>query len=172
MTTGTRAATKSELLEQLHRIRDCQMGDLRRALFDAQANFLVAGGCMNIIEFLGGLQNGELGDPDGRTRNRFLAGVKFLAGEYAAFGGQHLYGVRCGLNHQYLYEDPRYSDLQISAAVRKPALQSAGATLTLNVGQLVDDLGFAWDRLLRLVSTDADAEERVRGCLARLPRLG
>ena len=53
----------NSVLQVLDHIVEFQLNDLRKASDLAKANFLVATGCMNTIEFLGGVRNGLLGKP-------------------------------------------------------------------------------------------------------------
>jgi len=114
--------SKPDFFDYLQHILDFQMNDLRRSLELAKANFLVAVGCMNTIEFLGGLRNGELG-LEHKVESRFKEGVRLL-GENTGVGlvlydtsgssselplpeivpvdEDVMWSLRCGLTHQYL----------------------------------------------------------------------
>ena len=57
MTMLERILPSPDFIDNLQHIVNFQMNDLVRSLELAKAKFLVAVGCMNIIEFLGGLRN-------------------------------------------------------------------------------------------------------------------
>lgn len=116
----SRILSKMDFFEYLNRVVGFQINDLRRSLELAKANFLVAIGCMNTIEFLGGLRNGELG-MKGKSESRFKEGVRLLGDnigvrlvqfttdgtelslpEIAAVDDNTMWSLRCGLTHQYL----------------------------------------------------------------------
>ena len=122
MTNFDRILSKPDFLEYLKHILDFQINDLRRGLELAKANFLVALGCMNTIEFLGGLRNGELGIK-GKSESRFKEGVRLLGEnigvrlvsytttgpgselplpEILSVDEDDMWLLRCGLTHQYL----------------------------------------------------------------------
>lgn len=161
---------RDALVDQLRHIRGFQISDLSRALHRAQANLLVATGAMNAIEFLGGLDTGNLGEK-GKARIRFEAGVRLLGADYTDFGVDALWAARCGLVHQYVYQDARFTDLHVSAAVRKPFFAVSGTVLTLYVGQVLDDLSTGWDLVLGRIQECPQAREQARTALSRLPNL-
>jgi hypothetical protein len=118
----SRILNKMDFFEYLNRVLAFQMNDLKRGLELAKANFLVAVGCMNTIEFLGGLRNGELG-LRGKVESRFKEGVRLLGENvgvrlilYDTIGSSSdlpfpqmiqanedvMWSLRNGLTHQYL----------------------------------------------------------------------
>ncbi len=122
MTIFDRILSEPAFFARLQHILDLQINDLRRSLELAKANFLVAVGCMNTIEFLGGLRNGELG-MKGKSKSRFKEGVRLLGKNtgvrlvlYDTSGSSSklplpkivptdediMWLLRCGLTHQYL----------------------------------------------------------------------
>ncbi len=110
MTIFDRILSNPNFFENLNHILDFQINDLRRSLELAKANFLVAVGCMNTIEFLGGLRNGELG-MKGKSEFRFKEGVRLLGENYGVrflfpkmvpADEDVMWALRCGLTHQYL----------------------------------------------------------------------
>ncbi len=84
--------TTDDVLPYLdHVIMEFQLNDLRKASVDAKTNFLVAVGCMNTIEFLGGIRSELLGKENkdlndqvagGVVEFRFKEGVRLLKSEY------------------------------------------------------------------------------------------
>jgi hypothetical protein len=132
--------SKPDFFDYLQHILDFQMNDLRRSLELAKANFLVAVGCMNTIEFLGGLRNGELG-MKGKAESRFKEGVRLLGGDigvrlvlYDTSGSKSelplpemvsadeevMWSLRCGLTHQYLPKVRRVGFVFIGAGKVDP----------------------------------------------------
>ena len=122
MTIFNRILSESDFFAYLQHILDFQINDLRRSLELAKANFLVTVGCMNTIEFLGGLRNGELG-MERKAESRFKEGVRLLGENtgvrlvlYDTNGSSSelplpeivpadedvMWSLRCGLTHQYL----------------------------------------------------------------------
>jgi len=114
--------SKPDFFDYLQHILEFQMNDLKRSLELAKANCLVAVGCMNTIEFLGGLRNGELG-MKGKAESRFKEGVRLLGEnigvrhvlyntsgpkpelllpEIVSVNEDVMWSLRNGLTHQYL----------------------------------------------------------------------
>lgn len=74
-----------------------------------KAEILCLTGCMNLIEFMGGILNGKLG-VRGCELIRFKEGVRFLGGKYAdlkILGETRMWQLRCAITHQYV---PTISD--------------------------------------------------------------
>ena len=99
---------KRDFFENLNHVLDFQINDLNRC--SNLAPFLVAVGCMNTIEFLGGIRNGELGR-QGKVESRFREGVRLLSGKDGvrllsdltkAADEDTMWALRNGLTHQYL----------------------------------------------------------------------
>jgi len=160
-----------DVLEQLDHILEFQLGDLVEVSSQQLANFLVAVGCMNTIEFLGGVRNGELGE-NHKVDSRFKEGVRLLGGEYTTFGEDNMYRLRNGLTHQYL---PSLDDLALIRILNdrnnNQAIFRDNGVLALNVARLVDDIKTAWNRLRCELLQNAEMRSRAQGVLARLPRL-
>ena len=135
MTIFNRILSESDFFAHLQHILDFQINDLRRSLELAKTNFLVAVGCMNTIEFLGGLRNGELG-MKGKSKSRFKEGVRLLGENtgvrlvlYDTSGLSSelplpkivpadedvMWSLRCGLTHQYLPKVRRVGFIFIGA---------------------------------------------------------
>jgi hypothetical protein len=96
--------TENNVLMYLDHILDFQLNDLRKASILATANFLVAIGCMNTIEFLGGIDDELLGK-GGEVGTRFKDGVRLLQGEYIkppTCNEETMYELRNSLTHQYV----------------------------------------------------------------------
>lgn len=110
VTIFDRILSKPDFFENLNHILNFQVNDLRRSLELAKANFLVAVGCMNTIEFLGGLRNGELG-MKGKSESCFKEGarllgenngIRFIYPKMVPANEDVMWALRCGLTHQYL----------------------------------------------------------------------
>lgn len=97
--------TDEELFTELNRLLDLQIGDIKKA-YDAGADVLCLVGCMNLIEFMGGIRTGKIGS-SGNAERRFRKGVELLSerhnGKY--LGASTLWNLRCGLVHQFIPED-------------------------------------------------------------------
>lgn len=155
----------------------------------ATANFLVAVGCMNTIEFLGGVRNDELGmsnaekrakdkkakskvGEEGVVESHFKAGVSLLGGEYITFGEGNMYRLRNGLTHQYLLSLQGLACIKIVNDWHADrAIFGRGDELKLNVAKLIVDLGIAWGRLRCQLWHNDEMLFRVRKALERLPKL-
>lgn len=159
------------VIEQLDHIMSFQLSDLRKGSILATANFLVAVGCMNTIEFLGGVRNGELGQC-GKVEPRFTEGVRLLGGEYAVFGEGRMYDLRNGLTHQYA---PSLKGVAHIAIVNDwsdgKAIVADDDRVILNVARLVVDLGEAWGRLRCELLRDESKARLADKALSRLPKL-
>ena len=69
-------------------------------------------GCMNMIEFIGGIHSGKLG-LRGEEAIRFKEGVRFLGGIYfdsKILGENRMWELRCAITHQYI---PAICDFEI-----------------------------------------------------------
>jgi hypothetical protein len=153
---------------------DFQLNDLRKASVLATANFLVAIGCVNTIEFLGGVRTSQLG-VEGQVKCRFKAGVGLLKkvnGEYRNLTEDQLYALRNGLTHQYLPEVKPFENITIKNDWNSDkAITIQGNELVLNVARLVRDLGIAWGRLRAELEKDQEMRKRVQKALDKLPKL-
>ena len=164
-------AAERELLDQLAHIMKFQLNDLRKASILATANFLVAVGSMNTIEFLGGVRNGKLGQK-GQVGCRFKEGVRLLGGEYLEFGEDRMYTLRNGLTHQYVPELPSIAHIDVTNDWNTDkAVITEGNKVTLNVARLVVDLGAAWGRLQTELEQSKDMRSNVTNAMKCLPKL-
>ena len=99
----------NEALENLDKILEFQIKDLTNALYRGNANFLVAQGCMHVIEFLGGIRNGEL-RKRGKVESRFKEGIRLLGGEYVEFNEDTIrWTPSLGQNRGCIKSGSRYS---------------------------------------------------------------
>ena len=157
-----------------HVILEFQLNDLRKASMDAEANFLVAIGCMNAIEFLGGIDTELLGQ-EGNVGDRFMAGIRLLSGEYInppTCNENIMYELRNGLTHQYLVSIKNILSITIKGHWQEEqAIFNDGMSFTLNVAQLIKDLGIAWVKLRMSLEADKDKRERIVNILNSLPLL-
>ena len=170
--------TKDDVLPYLdHIIMEFQLNDLRKVSMDVGANFLVAIGCMNTVEFLGGIESELLGKKEGKAGDRFKAGVRLLSGEYVnppICDEDMMYELRNGLTHQYLASIRKMytrhilieNDWQTEQAIFRD-----GNEFTLNVAQLVRDLGMAWGKLRTELGGDSAKLARLANLLNSLPIL-
>lgn len=142
--------TPDDVLPYLsHVINEFQLSDLKKASVRAEANFLVAIGCMHTIEFLGGIDTELLGKA-GNVEKRFKAGVRLLSGEYInppTCDEEIMYEIRNGLTHQYLVSIKNVRRFSVANDWQaKWAIIRDGNNFTLNVAQLIQDLEMAWAR--------------------------
>lgn len=167
---------KDKFLERLDHIVEFQLNDLRKASILATANFLVAIGGMNTIEFLGGVRNGELGKM-GKVQSRFEEGVRLLKlvnTEYATAGENRIYALRNGLTHQYVPGLKGFGSITIAndwADNRALFMSKDARGLKINVARLVVDLGSAWGVLRSELLSHSTKRDRAAKALNRLPRL-
>jgi len=163
-----------KVIRKLEHILGFQLNDLRKASILATANFLVAIGCMNTIEFLGGVRKGLLG-LKGKVEERFKEGVRLLievSEEYRTFGEKRMYSLRNALTHQYLPEAKEFKKITIANDwASDKALIMKKDELVVNVARLVIDLSTAWGRLRTELEQDQDKREHARKALNRLPEL-
>ena len=169
--------TPEDVLPYLdHVIMEFQLNDLRKASIDAKANFLVAVGCMNAIEFLGGIDNELLGKKN-KVRERFRDGIRLLQGEYVnppTCDEDIMYELRNGLTHQYLVSIKKAyirHILIVNDWLTKQAIFRDVDEFTLNVAQLVQDLGMAWGKLRTQLAGDQAKISRLATLLNSLPIL-
>ena len=161
------------VLRMLDHIVGFQLNDLHKASDLAKANFLVAMGCMNTIEFLGGVRNGLLGKP-GNVERRFKEGVRLLNQAYTSsyVGEDAMYALRNGLTHQYVAGLQQYPQIYIANKDSDPSIGIIGnTTIVLNVAGIVRDLEDAWKRLKQELEQDPQKLELARQALDRLPEL-
>lgn len=167
---------KDKFFERLNHIMEFQLNDLRKASILATANFLVAVGGMNTIEFLGGVRNGELGER-GKVESRFKERVRLLKlvnTEYATAGENCMYALRNGLTHQYIPGLKGFGSITIAndwTDNRALFASKDGRGLKINVARLVVDLGFAWGVLRSELLSDSAKRGCAARALNRLPKL-
>lgn len=93
-----------EFFRELNRLLDLQLNDIKRS-FEAGADVLCLVGCMNFIEFLGGIRTAKIGER-GFAETRFKKGVELLSERYTrkSLGADTLWNIRNALVHQYIPE--------------------------------------------------------------------
>jgi len=170
--------TPEDVLPYLdHVIMEFQLNDLQKAAIKAKANFLVAIGCMNTIEFLGGIETELLGKKEGKAGDRFKAGIQLLSGEYVnppICDEDIMYELRNGLAHQYLASIEKMHIrhiLIVNDWQTKQAIFRDVDEFTLNVAQLIQDLGMSWRKLRTTLQTDQAKLTRLAMLLNSLPIL-
>jgi hypothetical protein len=167
--------TPADVLTYLdHVIMAFQLNDLRKASMNAEANFLVAIGCMHTIEFLGGVETELLGKK-GNVENRFKAGIRLLSGKYInppSCDEEIMYELRNGLTHQYVAAISNVRRITIMNDWQtEQAVSRDSESFTLNVAQLIKDLGMAWAKLRISLEKDSDKLTRLAVLLNSLPFL-
>lgn len=187
----SRILSEMDFFDYLNRVLAFQINDLRRGLELAKANFLVAVGCMNTIEFLGGLRNGELG-MRGKSESRFKEGVRLLGTDY---GVQFVYPkispadedvmwtLRCGLTHQYLPRVKQVGFIFIGAGKVDPyrpfgMIERLNGTsyieppiLMVDVAALIEAIENSCETLFTELKTDEWKKSRAEKALSLVPEL-
>lgn len=174
-----------ELFENLNHVLDFQINDLKNTLQTTKAPFLVACGCMNTIEFLGGIRDGKLGKP-GEAKKRFEDGLSLLGSNIwiTRFGDEEMtdfdtmWALRNGLTHQYLPEIKPIAMIMISAGdenegrtQRSVPLGAVGSVLLVNVNLLLDAIEAGRVALVNELKQDEVKRAKAQEALSRLPLL-
>jgi len=150
-----------------------------------KAEILCLMGCMNLIEFIGGILNGKLG-VRGCEQTRFKEGVLFLGGIYSnpkILGENRMWQMRCAVMHQYI---PSISDTElihigkiavISHPEKKPReilknIQDPNRFLiSIKLGDLVGALKEASSKLITKLKEDKDIRDTANRQFKKLPLL-
>jgi hypothetical protein len=182
-----------EFFTYLNRIFDIQISNLKKSLELASANFLVAVGCMNTIEFLGGLQNGELASPGvGNEKRRFKTGVLLIGNP----NGVYLLGfpdkpaslktmwlLRCSLTHEYIpklddintiiiFKDEKCVPTTAAKIVQHNGVDSVSSpVLAVNLTTLIGAIEKGRTDLINQLMADKIKLRAVKDLLHNLPRL-
>jgi hypothetical protein len=173
-----------DFFSRLDRTLDFQINDLKIAFEAVKVPFLIANGCMNVIEFLGGLRNGKLGEP-GNAECRFKEGVKLLGSDFGLFrydakiaDEDDMWDLRCGLTHQYLPKIENISIIVIydGLASGGRAQQArdehvSGSVLTVDVSKLLGAIQRARITLMSELKENGSMKASAEIALARLPEL-
>ena len=191
MTIFDRILSKPDFFENLKHILDFQINDLRHCLELAKANFLVAVGCMNTIEFLGGLRNGELG-MKGKSESRFKEGVRLLGENYGVrflfpkmvpSDEDVMWTLRCGLTHQYLPRVKQVGFIFIGAGNVDPyrpfgiierqngISRIEPPLLMVDVASLIEAIERGYETLIAELKADEQKKTRAEKALSLVPEL-
>ncbi|MEK7396152.1 MAG: hypothetical protein AAB116_04350 [Candidatus Poribacteria bacterium] len=185
-----RILNKMDFFEYLNHVLAFQINDLKRSIEFAQANFLVAIGCMNTIEFLGGLRNGELGMRD-KSKSRFKEGVLLLGTDYGvkfvipnmtSVDEDVMWTLRNGLTHQYLPRVNQVGFVWIGAGKapyrpfgmierRNDTSYIERPTLMLDVSALVEAIENGCETLFVELKKDEYKKARAEKALSLIPEL-
>lgn len=197
----SRILSKIDLFEYLNHVVGFQINDLRRSLELAKANFLVAVGCMNTIEFLGGLRNGELG-MKGKSESRFKEGVRLLGEnigvrlvqfntdgtelslpEIVSVDDNIMWSLRCGLTHQYLPKVKQVGFIFIGAGSVDPyrpfsiierengVSRIQPSMIIVDVALLIEAIKKGYDTLVSELKADDEKKLRAEKALLLVPEL-
>ena len=181
---------KRDFFTNLNHILDFQINDLKRCV--QLANFLVAVGCMNTIEFLGGIRNGELGML-GKVESRFKEGVRLLSPDNGVrrldrltqpVDEETMWQLRNGLTHQYLPKVNAVASIFIGAGETSTPYNAIGEIerangsvgvkspiLLVDVVSLVRAIEQGRGKLLKELRADNAKKSRADEALSRLPEL-
>lgn len=183
--------TDKAFFEKLNIILSQQIDDIRRAR-EAHADMLCLVGCLNMIEFLGGLMNGKLGvSSPGVVRERFIAGCKLLSDDWKRgifsksriiFNDADMWDLRNTLTHQFTPKVPKYQAVKVTGTGNKDIMfwysetQSNGTVderliAGIPVMGLELETVDASNKLLSLLNKDIVAKNRANQALSRLPNI-
>jgi len=176
----------------LNKILDRQFADLYKSL-KAKADILCLVGCMHLIEFLGGIRNGKLGERD-KPKCRFHDGINLLGGIGAEESGSELYvksgksvtvglgkkvmwTLRNALVHEYTAKLPGYGILILSGsgftymtnpeALRPSSISALGE---IKIGKLLCDLKYAREKLIMELKNDRAMKCKAKEQLLKLAK--
>ena len=168
----------TEVLNELERIRDFLIGDLRKTDDKASANFLVCVGCLNGTEVLGGVETGLIGSNEsGAVVTRLKAGLGVLGSVYKNHE-QDFVDLRHSMVHAYLGKVRNYTNVDIankkdpSAGVIPQGAQVVNGRFVINVSRWIEDLDTAWSVILNDIRVDPSKAGQLGRVLSqRLPFL-
>jgi len=98
--------TDEEFYNELNRLIDLQLNEIKIS-YESGADVLTLVGCMNLIEFIGGVYTGKIGEK-GFAEKRFKQGIALLGERYAdktLSNAKIMWSLRNALVHQYIPED-------------------------------------------------------------------
>jgi hypothetical protein len=190
-----------DFFDYLDRVVGFQINDLQLGMEIAKANFLVAVGCMNTIEFLGGLRNGELG-MKGKSESRFKEGVRLLGEnlgvrlvhftingteisipEIIQVDDNTMWALRCGLTHQYLPKVKQVGFVFIGAGKVDPyrpfsiierekgVSRIEPCMIIVDVASLIEAIKSGYHTLVDELKADEGKKERAEKALTLVPEL-
>lgn len=179
--------TDEEFFEVLNKLIDLQLADIEKSL-SAEADVLCLVGCMNLIEFLGGIRNGKLGKK-GAAENRFKEGVRLLGDRWTnenLMGENTMWNLRNALVHQYIPEATE-SDIGIFHilgshtirfidyhAIRPPHFKTGGRipkSTQIWIEKLINDLKDSREKLIHELTENDDIRNKLIMTLWWLPKL-
>jgi len=185
-------STDQDFFDNFNKIMDYQIDDLNHC--SKIAPFLVAMGCMNTIEFMGGIRNGQLGETNRCVESRFKEGVRLLrtnpGAMQLAFGNpdldeQTIWQLRNGLTHQYLPKIKKIGAIFITAGIEdedkfdvvgeivrgKEGLAARTPFVGIDIIELITAINEGRRVLTNELKTDRDKMLRASQALSRLPEL-
>lgn len=174
------------IIKRIDEIITDQLGQISAAIIEAKVSILAAVACMNLIEFLGGLYSGEL-CIKGKVESRFKHGVRLLGAEYMDFGEDRMYALRNSLTHEYMPSVEQFEEIwiindwgadepwppyrQLGNTFKQDAIMVEEDILWLNVNQLYDDIGNAWQFFKKELERNDTLVGKAEEALERLPKL-
>jgi len=178
--------TDEEFYEALNKLIELQLADIDRSL-SAGADVLCLVGCMNLIEFLGGVRNGKLGKRGG-AESRFKEGVRLLGGKWSSknsLGEDTMWTLRNALVHQYIpaatendigvfhVQGSRWIAFVDDHAIRPPHFKTEGRipiSTQIRVIRLINDLKSAREKLITELRNNDDLRNKMIKILWWLPK--
>ena len=181
--------TDEVFFKQLNVILDQQTDDIWKAR-DAHTDMLCLVGCMNMIEFMGGVSNGKLG-LKGEVKCRFQAGFDLFSDAWMRGGFSEgcvildkdvMWDLRNSLVHQYTPKARKYQAIIVKGTEHKDIVfsygeeQSNGTTddrliVSFPIDGLIIELSDARQKLLNLLKQNKTIRDRANKALSRLPEI-
>lgn len=181
--------TDEGFFKQLKVILYKQTDDILKA-YESHADMLCLIGCMNMIEFMGGLFNGKIG-LEGEAKSRFQAGFasftdgwkrSIFSSRRIIFDEDDMWFLRCSLTHQYTPVVPKYQAVIVKGNEGNEIRflygnnQSNGTTdnrliVSIPIEGLMIELAGVRLKLLNLLEQDEEMRDRANEALSRLPEI-
>lgn len=169
--------------DKLNKLIDTQLSDIEKCI-KAQADILPITGCMNLIEFLGGISNGLLGKK-GCSKRRFADGVAIInKTNTVKIKPESFWIIRCALNHQFIANMPDFPKLLIIGTGRMnffidtkgmQFLQETEArnqnNILISILNLLDFIKNSKNALIEELKSNLVKKNRANKCLYDLPEL-
>jgi hypothetical protein len=175
-------ASNSEFFKKLDHLLNIQIDDLRTALASMNAPFLVACGCMNTIEFLGGILDGKLGEKN-QAKTRFFDGIDLLGQElgirrfdFRSITKNTLWQLRNALTHEYVPKVDEIGWIMIHVGIDDNGVTGSSFSnkhglLTVDLNELVKAIESARLNLLSKLKTDITKMERAKYVINLFPEI-
>jgi hypothetical protein len=178
--------TDESFFKQLKIILDQQSDDIFKT-WNVHADMLCLVGCMNMIEFIGGVLNGKLG-LEHKAKCRFQAGFELFSDDWKRgifsksriiFDKDDMWELRCSLTHEHTPKALKYQAVILIGTEHRETIwydkdQSIGtpderSIVSLPVEGLMIELAYTRKKLISLLEQDKSIREKANEALSRLP---